>query len=213
MILMNYFGAVIPDIENFSELGIRFIFNLVATFIVVVLLYARNSKRRNFYFSYFAISIAVFLLCYLLASVELGLGFALGLFAIFGIIRYRTDPIPIKEMTYLFVIIAISVINALARTHIGYLELTFVNILLVGALYALEKILMLKQESSMLVTYEKIENIHKNKEKELLEDLNLRTGIVIKRYEIERVDFLRDVARIKIYFDLNGSTKRQAGDE
>ncbi|MBN1819159.1 MAG: DUF4956 domain-containing protein [Prolixibacteraceae bacterium] len=215
MSYLNYIITAIPNIEKFTELGIRFGFNLVATFIVVVLLYARNSRRKNFFFSYFAISVAIFLLCYLLASVELGLGFALGLFAIFGIIRYRTDPIPIKEMTYLFVIIAISVINALSRNQIGYLELSFVNILLVGALWALEKILMLKQESSLIVTYEKIENIHKNKEKELLEDLKERTGIIIKRYEIEKVDFLRDVAIIKIYFDLNGSgsTKRQAGNE
>ncbi|NQU86226.1 MAG: DUF4956 domain-containing protein [Mariniphaga sp.] len=213
MNLTNYIGTILIILEDFSELGIRFAFNLVATFFVVVLLYARNSKRKDFFFSYFAVSLAVFLLCYLLASVELGLGFALGLFAIFGIIRYRTDPIPIKEMTYLFVIIAVSVINALSRGVIGYLELTFVNILLVGALWTLEKVLMLKQERSLLVTYEKIENIHKDKEKELLEDLKLRTGIVIKRYEIEKVDFLRDVAIIKIYFDLNGNSKRQAGND
>ena len=213
MDLLSHTTLAINGVGNFWELGLRFAFNLVATFVVVVLLYARNSRRKNFYFSYFAISCAVFLLCYLLASVELGLGFALGLFAIFGIIRYRTDPIPIKEMTYLFVIIAISVINALSKKNIGYLELSFVNILLVGALFGLEKILMLKQESSLIIRYEKIENIHKNKEKELLRDLQERTGIIIKRYEIEKVDFLRDVANIKIYFDINGNTKRQSANE
>ena len=95
------------SLENFYALAIRFGFNLIATFFVVVMLYAQNSKRKEFYFSYFAISIAVFMLCFLLESVKLELGFALGLFAIFGIIRYRTDAIPIKEMTYLFVIIAV----------------------------------------------------------------------------------------------------------
>jgi len=203
--------AVPVNLEDFSVLGIRFAFNLVATFVVVFLLYARNSKRKDFYFSYFAISIAVFLLCYLLENVKLELGFALGLFAIFGIIRYRTITIPIKEMTYLFVIIAVSVINALSKNQVTYLELTFVNILLVGAIWILEKILMLKQESSLTITYENIENIHKKNEKALLEDLEKRTGIVIKRYEIERVDFLRDTANIKIYFDINGGSKRQAG--
>jgi len=209
MILLHYTGMTMANLNNLSELGIRFGFNLMATFIIVVLLYARNSKRKDFYFSYFAISIAVFMLCYLLESVKLELGFALGLFAIFGIIRYRTDPIPAKEMTYLFVIIAVSVINAVSKSQITYLELIFVNILLVGALWGLEKILMLKQEGSLLVTYEKIENINQNKEKELLEDLKERTGIVIKRYEVEKVDLLRDVATIKIYFDINGDSKSE----
>jgi len=197
------------SMENFLSLAFRFSFNLVATFIVVVLLYARNSKRHDFYFSYFAISIAVFLLCYLLEDVKLELGFALGLFAIFGIIRYRTDAIPIKEMTYLFVIIAVSVINALSKNHIGYIELAIVNILLFGALWALERILMLKQEGSLLITYEIIENVHASKEKELVEDLEKRTGVTVKRFVVERIDFLRDVAYITIYFDVTGNSKRK----
>jgi len=194
-------------LENFSTLAIRFGFNLIATFFVVVMLYARNSKRKEFYFSYFAISIAVFMLVFLLQDVKLELGFALGLFAIFGIIRYRTDAIPIKEMTYLFVIIAVSVINALSKDFLGYIELTLVNILLVGALWILEHILMLRQEDSLQVIYENIENIHEDKEAELLADLEKRTGIKIRRYRIDKVDFLRDVARITIYFYVNGSNK------
>jgi hypothetical protein len=171
------------------------------------MLYARNSKRKEFYFSYFAISIAVFMLVFLLQDVKLELGFALGLFAIFGIIRYRTDAIPIKEMTYLFVIIAVSVINALSKDFLGYIELTMVNILLVGALWVLEHILMLRQEDSLKVIYENIENIHEEKEAELIADLEKRTGIKIRRYRIDKVDFLRDVARITIYFYVNGSNK------
>jgi hypothetical protein len=194
-------------LENFWSLVIRFGFNLIATFFVVVMLYARNSKRKDFYFSYFAISIAVFMLVFLLENVKLELGFALGLFAIFGIIRYRTDAIPIKEMTYLFVIIAVSVINALSKDYFGYVELTFVNILLVGALWVLERILMLRQEDSLQIIYENIENIHENREAELIADLEKRTGIKIRRYRIDKVDFLRDVARITIYFFINGSNK------
>lgn len=194
-------------LENFWTLAIRFGFNLIATFFVVVMLYARNSKRKEFYFSYFAISIAVFMLVFLLQDVKLELGFALGLFAIFGIIRYRTDAIPIKEMTYLFVIIAVSVINALSKDFLGYIELTMVNILLVGALWVLEHILMLRQEDSLKVIYENIENIHEEKEAELIADLEKRTGIKIRRYRIDKVDFLRDVARITIYFYVNGSNK------
>ncbi|QGY45222.1 DUF4956 domain-containing protein [Maribellus comscasis] len=202
-------GIAPTPIDDFLFMAIRFGFNLAATFVVVVLLYARNSKRKDFYFSYFAISIAVFLLCFLLENVKLELGFALGLFAIFGIIRYRTDTIPIKEMTYLFVIIAVSVINALSKAHLGYVELTFVNVLLVGALWTLEKVLMLRQEDSLLVIYENIENLHKEKEKELVADLENRTGIKIKRYQVEKIDFLRDVAQIMIYFDVKNSTKQE----
>jgi hypothetical protein len=195
------------QLENFWSLLIRFGFNLVATFFVVVMLYAQNSKRKDFYFSYFAISIAIFMLVFLLENVKLELGFALGLFAIFGIIRYRTDAIPIKEMTYLFVIIAVSVINALSKDYFGYVELTFVNILLVGALWILERILMLRQEDSLQIIYENIENIHEDREAELIADLEKRTGLKIRRYRIDKVDFLRDVARITIYFFINGSGK------
>ena len=195
-------------LEIFSELAIRFGFNLITTFFVVVL-YARISRRKEFYFSYFAISVAIFLLVYLLENVELELGFALGLFAIFGIIRYRTDPIPPKEMTYLFVIIAVSVINALSKNYIGYFELTLVNLLLVGTLWVLEKALMLRQEDSLVVVYENIENLHKDKEEELLADLRKRTGIKIKRYRIKKIDFLRDVAQITIFFDVKGQNSKR----
>lgn len=195
------------SLENFYTLAIRFGFNLIATFFVVVMLYAQNSKRKEFYFSYFAISIAVFMLCFLLESVKLELGFALGLFAIFGIIRYRTDAIPIKEMTYLFVIIAVSVINALSKDFLGYLELTFVNILLVGALWILEQVLLLRQEESLLIIYDNIENIAPSREAELLADLEKRTGRKIRRYQIDKVDLLRDVARITIYYYVNGRGK------
>jgi len=199
--------AINLPLDNFWTLAIRFGFNLIATFFIVVMLYARNSKRKDFYFSYFAISIAVFFFFFLLQGVTLELGFALGLFAIFGIIRYRTDAIPIKEMTYLFVIITVSVINALTKDILGYLELTLVNILLVGALWILEHILMLRQEDSLQIIYENIENIHEDREAELIADLEKRTGIKIRRYRIDKVDFLRDVARITIYFFVNGSGK------
>ncbi|NOR74917.1 MAG: DUF4956 domain-containing protein [Draconibacterium sp.] len=196
------------QLEIFSELVIHFAFNLITTFFVVVL-YARISRKKEFYFSYFAISVAIFLLVYILENVELELGFALGLFAIFGIIRYRTDPIPPKEMTYLFVIIAVSVINALSKSYLGYFELTLVNLLLIVTLWVLEKALMLRQEDSLVVVYENIENLHKEKEDELLKDLEKRTGIKIKRYRIFKIDFLRDVAQITIFFDVKGQTSKR----
>lgn len=207
MELLNILGSFSEQMSEFWNLLIRFAFNAVAS-AFVVFLYSRISKRKEFYFSYFAISIAVFLLVFLLESVTLELGFALGLFAIFGIIRYRTDAIPPKEMTYLFVIIAVSVINALSEDHVGYIGLTLVNVLLIGTLGALEKVLLMRQEDSLQVIYENIENIHKQREDELIKDLETRTGIKIKRYQIDKIDFLRDVARITIFFDVNGSRKQ-----
>lgn len=194
--------------DLFPEVVIRFVFNLF-TAALVVLLYSRMSKKKEFYFSYIAISAAVFLLVYLLENVKLELGFALGLFAIFGIIRYRTDTIPPKEMTYLFVIIAVSVINALARDYIGYFELILVNLLLIGTLWLLEKVLLLRQVDSLVVVYENIENLHHKKEDDLLNDLEIRTGIKIKRYQIEKLDFLRDVAMITIFFDVREQNSKR----
>lgn len=207
--MFNIFNLGFIQTEFLTTLSLRFAFNLVATFVIVVLLYARISKRKEFYFSYFAISIAVFLLVYLLESVTLELGFALGLFAIFGIIRYRTDTIPPKEMTYLFIIIAVSVINALSKEYLGYLELTFVNILLVGALWALENVLMMRQENSVVIVYDKIKNLHKENEFLLLEDLEEHTGVKIKRYQVDQINYRRKLAQITIFFDSNGNSKME----
>jgi len=201
---LRFLGIKLVNMGDFMELLVRFVLNTTLIFIVVQFMYARNSKRKDFYFSYLAIGVIIFFLSTLLNSVKLELGFALGLFAIFGIIRYRTDAIPIKEMTYLFVIIGISVINALSSKKVSYAELLFTNAAIVFGLYILEKRLMLKQEGSIKLIYEKIENIHTKSESVLLDDLKERTGIDISRYEIIKIDFLRDVAEIRLYFIVNG---------
>ena len=200
---IKFLGIKLINVEDFISLLVRFAFNTIIILAIVIGLYAKNSRRKDFYFSYIAVSVAIFLLCFLLGSVKMELGFALGLFAVFSIIRYRTDSIPIKEMTYLFVVIIVSVINALANKKISYVELVSTNLLIVISLYVLEKILHLRQELSYRVLYEKIENVQTGREEELLADLKLRTGINITRFEIERIDFLRDVAYINIYFDIN----------
>nr|WP_319264888.1 DUF4956 domain-containing protein [uncultured Draconibacterium sp.] len=189
--------------EDFTELVVRFLLNFLVTFIVVNYIYSKNSNRKDFYFSYFSISITIFVLCFLLESVKLELGFALGLFAIFGIIRYRTDPIPIKEMTYLFVIIGISVINALSNKKVSHVELIFTNTAIILTMWILEKILHLKQEICLIINYENIENINIQKKAELYADIQERTGIKIKRIEIEEINYLRDVAKIRVYHDIN----------
>jgi hypothetical protein len=205
--LVRFLGIKLINVGDFIELLVRFSINTILIFVVVQFIYARNSKRKDFYFSYLAVGVIIFLLCFLLNSVKLELGFALGLFAIFGIIRYRTDAIPIKEMTYLFVVIGISVMNALSNKKVSYAELMFTNSVIVIGLYFLEKRLMLKQEKSVKLIYEKIENINTCSEEVLLADLKERTGINISRYEIRKIDFLKDVANITLYYYANDTVK------
>jgi len=202
---IRFLGIKIINVSDFLELLLRFTLNTSLVFLVVHVLYAKNSQRKDFYFSYLAIGVIVFLLCFLLNNVKLELGFALGLFAIFGIIRYRTDTIPIKEMTYLFIVIGISVVNALANKKVSYTELIFTNAAILFGLWILENRLMLKQEGSVRLIYERIENIHTQNEEALLEDLRKRTGIHIKRFEIKKINFLQDTAEIILYYNLNGN--------
>ena len=139
-------------------------------------------------------------MCFRLESVKLQMGFALGLFAVFGIIRYRTDAIPIKEMTYLFVVIGMSVMNALINKKISLVELSFANLVIIGATYGLEKVWLLRHEAQKIIVYENIDLIKVGREEEMIADIELRTGIKVNRFEIGKIDFLRDTALIKIYF-------------
>lgn len=200
---LRFLGIKIINVGDFIELIVRFTLNTSLIFLITHFMYAKNSSRKDFYFSYLAIGVIVFLLCFLLNSVKLELGFALGLFAIFGIIRYRTDAIPIKEMTYLFIIIGISVMNALSNKKVSYAELILTNAIIILGLWYLEKRLMLKQEKSIKLIYEKIENVNSENHEAMIDDFQQRTGINISRFEIEKIDFLRDVAEITLYYNVN----------
>ena len=197
---MEFLGTPLWDPEDFLKLLIKGAFNLGIVILIVRYIYYPVTKNKDYLFTYLLISLTVFLLCVLLDSVKLQLGFALGLFAIFGIIRYRTDPIPIKEMTYLFLVIGISVVNALANKKISYAELVFANLLIVFVTYGMERIWLLRHESRKNIIYEKIELIKPERREELIEDLKERTGIDIIRVEIRRIDFLRDVANVRIFY-------------
>jgi len=173
--------------------------------ILVRWLYYSTTRRKDYLFTYILISSVVFLLCYLLESVKLQIGFALGLFAIFGIIRYRTNAIPIREMTYLFLIIGVSVVNSLADEDTSVAEILFSNGAIIFATYGLEKLWLLKHESSKIVNYEKIDLIRPENYRELIEDLQQRTGIKkIKRVEVGKIDFLRDTCLLTIYYEEPG---------
>ena len=199
-------GIDLIDFPSLTELIIRFSLNLLAILLLVRWLYYSVTKRKDYLFTFILISTVIFLLCFLLESVKLQIGFALGLFAIFGIIRYRTDTMPIKEMTYLFLVIGISVINALANKKTSYTEVIFTNIIIISIAYCLEKVWLLKHESRKTIIYEKINLIRNENRQLLLDDLKERTGIEkINRIEIGKIDFLRDVCSIKIYYEESGN--------
>jgi hypothetical protein len=195
-------GPDLTIVETYPILGmiIRFTFNLLVVGIIVRGLYYTLTRKKNYMFSFLLIGVVVFLVCFLLESLDMGIGFALGLFAIFGIIRYRTNPIPIKEMTYLFVVIGVSVVNGLATDEVTYLELVFTNIIVILIVYVLERLWLMKNEVKKVIDYEKIELIQPEKRAELVEDLKLRTGLPISRVEIGRINFLRDTVRLLVYY-------------
>jgi hypothetical protein len=195
----------IIDFSSFLELVARFSLNFIVIMILVRWLYYSTTRRKDYLFTYILISSVVFLLCYLLESVKLQIGFALGLFAIFGIIRYRTNAIPIREMTYLFLIIGISVINSLADEDTSVAEMLFSNAAIIFATFGLEKLWLLKHESSKIVIYEKINLIKPENYPELIKDLKERTGIrKIKRVDVGKIDFLKDTCLLTIYYEEPG---------
>lgn len=190
----------IIDMDAIITLLERFGFNALVIIILVRCFYYPTTRRKDYLFTYILIGFTVFLLCFMLGDVKLELGFALGLFAIFGIIKYRTDSIPIKEMTYLFVIIAVSVINALATNGISYAEIFITNLLIIMVTFGLERIWLLKNEVSKLIVYEKIEMIKPDRLLSLKDDLQKRTGLQINKIKIGDIDFVKERVIINIYF-------------
>ena len=195
----DIFGMKFFD-DDIYKLAFKFLINLLVVFVIIRMIYYPNAKRKDYLFSYFIMSIVIFFICFTLKKFEMKTGMALGLFAIFGIIRYRTDAIPIKEMTYLFLVIGISVINSLANNKFSYVELLVTNGLLVAATFILEKLWLLRHVSRKVITYERIDLIKPNKSSELRADLEERTGIKIERLEIGKINFLNDTAQISIYY-------------
>ena len=182
------------------NLIIRFGFNLSIAFIIIKLIYQRNhSNNLDFVFTYFMFNSLIFFFAFLLGNITINMGFAFGLFAVFAILRYRTDPIPIKEMTYLFIVITIGVINALSGAEVSYAALLFTNIALVGLTYVLETYWQNNTLILRTVEYEIIENIKPENHEKLRLDLEDRIGMPIIKFEIHRINFLRDTVRISIY--------------
>jgi len=181
--------------------------NMIITFIFIVLIYNRYRRQeQGLIFTYFMFNTIVFFVSFMLSAITLSIGFAFGLFAIFGILRYRTEPIPIREMTYLFGAITLGLINGLAPSNFILSIIVVPNIAIVVLAFLLEFFLAKHALLDKLIIYEKIENIKPENREALLADLKERTGLDIVNIEIYRVDFLRDTARIRIFFREDSSS-------
>ena len=196
------FGIPFFDGPTLWQMLFRFAINLLFCWVIVGLLYYRKSKRRDYYFTFLMFSITVFFMIFLMDNVRVQIGFALGLFAIFGMIRYRTESIPIREMTYLFVTIGLSVINGLAMTA-SYAELLLTNVIILAAVWIFERLKWKNHTETKIVLYEKIELIKAGREAELKADLEERTGLKILSVEVGHINFLKDVAYLKIHYKSN----------
>lgn len=192
------------DLKWFDEdlyiLIFRLIVNLLALTILIRFMYYPITKRKDYLFTYYLIGIITFFLCFGLKKLDIDTGMGLGLFAIFGIIRYRTDAIEIKEMTYLFIVIGLSVVNSLASRQISVAEMAVINITTIAMVYGLEYIWLLKHETRKTITYERIDLITPDKYDEMKADLETRTGLSINRFDIGKIDFLNDTAQVRIFY-------------
>lgn len=206
-----FLGVPLWEPSSVLNLTVRFLFNLLITFIIVGLIYYRKNGSRGFALSFMLFSVVMYLLIQLMENLELQIGFTLGLFAIFGMIRYRTETLPVREMTYLFVIIGVAVINGLSMA-VSWAELLLANAFIICIALALEAWSEREKTTTKIILYEKIDNIKPEKRDELIQDLKDRTGIDIIDVEIGHVDFLRDVAYIKIKYMLHKGEENTIGN-
>lgn len=199
--MTEQFVNPLASVGGLTEFLIRFLFNMVMIFVIVIFIYYRNHKNKDFVFTYFLFNIINFLICFLLSTAKLKMGFAFGLFAIYSILRYRTVTIPVREMGFFFVAVTLGIINALASLDNFYIEIIAANGVLVVLTFVLDgRFLPLKHENFKDIIYDRIDLIHPEKRKLLLEDLKARTGLNIHRVEFIKIDFMRDVARIHAFY-------------
>lgn len=183
------------------ELLIGFAANLLVALIIVRFIYFPVKQNRNYVFTFIAFNTIIFFVMSLLTTIELSVGAGFGLFAIFSVLRYRTNPMPARDMTYLFILIGLPVINSSLLAGAGWSTLLIANVAVIAVLYVLEKGWGFHYEQSQRITYERIDLIRPENRDLLLEDLRQRTGLPIKRIEIGNVDFLKDATEIKVFYD------------
>ena len=213
--LMNTIAGWLHVSDSMVAMPLMFLFNLLVTWLIVYCIYYRYSHRRDYYVTYMLFSSGMFVLLWLMQILDIQTGFVLGLFAIFGMIRYRTETVPISEMNYMFLIIAVSVINSLSLKAEGlaWYLLLFANICIILLAWAFEAWQVRKRQSTKIILYEKIENIKPENRAALIADLEERTGLKVLDIEIGHIDFLRDVAYIKVTYPLEAGKTHNSIDQ
>ena len=189
------------DLGNLPALLMRFVLNLMAVTILVRFIYLKVKNRREFAFAFFLSNVLIFFLCYMMSGAQISMGFAFGLFAIFGILRYRTTTLPIKEMTYLFASIALALINGLANEMMSFVELIFVNASIIVVVYSLERIWSVDKTFTKRVYYERIDLIESGNDKAILEDLKNRTGLSVRSFTVKNINFVEKKAELRVVYD------------
>lgn len=188
--------------ELFDKLSpkffLRLLVNIISVFILVRFIYFPIYRSREYVFTFFIFNLIIFLITYLLNKVEMSMGAAFGLFAVFSMLRYRTEDISIKDMTYLFLVIAMGLISAVSKG--SWDELSLLNIIILTITYLLESKVLMKKEITKIIMYENIELIKPEKNAELVADLEKRMGVKINHVTIGKIDFLRDSAMIHVYY-------------
>ena len=188
----------------FSNVILRFSFNLLVAFIIIKLIYHRDYKGNDFVFTYFMFNTLIFFFAFILGNLDINMAFGFGLFAVFAILRYRTDPIPIKEMTYLFIVITIGVINALSANQVVFTELLFANFSIVLLTFLLERhwVNNLPDDgiSTKTVVYNDMEMIKPENHQALINDLAQKTGLSVISIKVGRINFIENHANIKLYY-------------
>lgn len=186
--------------ENFGSLLLALFIDLVVACIIVLGIYFPTEKDKGYVLSFFAFNISIFLIATLFSEVEISIGLGFGLFAIFSILRYRSDPLPVREMTYLFILMTLPVIDVIMLNEGMVIETIFANLAILAVFFLIEKTMGLRYEMRKSIIYEKIELIKPEHYDALLADLRERTGLPINRFEVGKIDFLHDIADIKIYY-------------
>jgi hypothetical protein len=187
--------------SELTSVLIGFFFNLIVAIILVRFIYFPSTHSKRYVLTFLAFNTVIYFVLHFLISIEIGIGVGFGLFAIFTILRYRTDPLPVREMTYLFIIAALPVMNATNTSNASWSTLIAANFIILLLMFVLEKGWGFKFESSKRVIYEKIELIHPERRAELIADLENRMGIKIKRVAVGKVNFLKDTAELTIFYD------------
>ena len=188
-----------------GKISMRLLIDITTTFVLIRLIYFPLYKHRDLFFTFFIFNLIIFFLAFLLNKVDLSMGAAFGLFAVFSMLRYKTEEISIKDMTYLFLCIAIGLVSAVTKIKdapdsLEYILLGGINVIILVITFFLETKFLMKKEMAKLIVYENIELIQSDKKEEMMADIRTRTGINLHRFSIQKIDFLKDAAQIKIYY-------------